>query len=192
MKKPCSYTLVWWLQRNLHLPPFLKATGKQSRKYLKSLQSFTRGHCQFKDLWKTKKTKKVESLFNNKDRNNDLSNVIYHGTCSCQANYVSETSRNLQERISEHTETLQTCLKSLFKPHSLVHLESHSSHSLLDLTSHHRNFIYCKPLLQFKQTSIRYFFVPLPLGTYALKLASMKLYATFSHLSYTWRWFFNF
>ena len=31
MKKPCSYTLVWWPQRSLHLSPFLKDNEKQSR-----------------------------------------------------------------------------------------------------------------------------------------------------------------
>ena len=95
---------------------------------------------------------------------------------------------------SPTTETLQTCLKSPLKPQSFVHLESHSSHLFLEFTSHPRNFINCKPLLRFKQTSINlsYLFAPLPLATYALKLTSIKLYATFSHLSYTCRWFFNF
>ena len=50
-------------------------------------------HCKFKILWKIKI---VKLLLNNKDRNNQSSNVIYDGTCSCQANYVGETSRNLR------------------------------------------------------------------------------------------------
>ena len=82
-------------------------------------QSFTKGKCKNKVLWKTKKMK---FLFKNKDRNNHPSHVIYHSTCSCQANYVGETSRDLQERISEHEG-----ITKLSKP--AQHLRSNPNHS---------------------------------------------------------------
>ena len=99
--------------------PFCNANYKQSRKFQRSLQSFTRGQCKFKILWKTKK---VKSLFKNKDKINHPSQVIYHGTCSCQVNYVGETSRNLQERISEHED-----ITKLSEP--ARHLRSNPNHS---------------------------------------------------------------
>ena len=46
-----------------------------------------------------------ESLFNNKDKNKHPSHIVYHGTCNCGSDYDDETSRNLEERISEHEDT---------------------------------------------------------------------------------------
>ena len=79
--------------------PYCQSNEKQSRKFLRSLQSFTKGQCKLKILWKTKK---IKSLFNNKDKNKHPSHIVYHGTCNCGSDYVGETSRNLEERIREH------------------------------------------------------------------------------------------
>ena len=103
MKKSLLPTQWFDDRKEIHINlPLCNANYKQSRKFQRSLQSFTRGQYKFRVQWKTKK---VKSLFKNKDRNNHPSRDIYHGTCSCQANYVEETSRNLQERISEHEDT---------------------------------------------------------------------------------------
>ena len=53
--------------------------------------------------------------------NNDAAQVVYIGTCSCNNEYVGETSRNLQSCIDEHLDT-----SKLSEP--ARHLYSHPEH----------------------------------------------------------------
>ena len=47
-------------------------------------------------------TKKIRSLFRLKDKNPHPACKIYEGTCSCSANYIGETKRNVETRWNEH------------------------------------------------------------------------------------------
>ena len=46
-------------------------------------------------IWKTRK---IKSLFSNKDKVKHYSCVIYCGICSCGADYIGETIRNSEIR----------------------------------------------------------------------------------------------
>ena len=46
-------------------------------------------------------TKKIRSLFCLKDKNPHLACKIYEGICSCSANYIGETKRNVETRWNE-------------------------------------------------------------------------------------------
>ena len=54
------------------------------------------------DLTLFGKSRKIQSLFNNKDKVLHLSGVIYKGVCSCGANYIGETIRNVKIGWNEH------------------------------------------------------------------------------------------
>ena len=56
----------------------------------------------------TEKTFDLSSLFSLKDKNPHKSHVIYEGECSCGENYVGETMRNLEVRITEHSNICHT------------------------------------------------------------------------------------
>ena len=47
-------------------------------------------------------TRKIQSLFNNKDKVKHYSCVIYRGICPCGADYFGETIRNSEIRQNEH------------------------------------------------------------------------------------------
>ena len=47
-------------------------------------------------------TKKIKSLFRLKDKNPHPACKIYEGICSCSANYIGETKRNVETRWNEH------------------------------------------------------------------------------------------
>ena len=47
-------------------------------------------------------TRKIKSLFNNKDKLGHYSCIIYREICSCGANYIGETVRNARLRSNEH------------------------------------------------------------------------------------------
>ena len=49
----------------------------------------TNGKVRLNIIWNTRK---IESLFNNKDKVQHLSCVIYKGVCSCGADYIGETT----------------------------------------------------------------------------------------------------
>ena len=44
----------------------------------------------------------MQSLFNNKDKIQHLSYVIYKGVSSCGADYIGETIRSVKIRWNEH------------------------------------------------------------------------------------------
>ena len=61
-------------------------------------------------------TRKIQSLFNNKDKVNHHSCVIYRGICSCGADYIGETIKNSEIRWNEHItgkDKTSNCVKHL-------------------------------------------------------------------------------
>ena len=61
-------------------------------------------------------TRKIQSLFNNKDKVKHHSCVIYRGLCSCCADDIGETIRNSEIRLNEHItgkEKNSDCVKHL-------------------------------------------------------------------------------
>ena len=50
----------------------------------------------------TQNTRKIQSLFNNKDKVKHYSCVIYRVICSCSADYFVETIRSSEIRWNEH------------------------------------------------------------------------------------------
>ena len=65
--------------------PFAFKNEKFSMCFISKLQSFTNGKVKFHIIWNTSK---IQSLFNNKDKVQHLSWVIYKGVCSCGADYI--------------------------------------------------------------------------------------------------------
>ena len=53
-------------------------------------------------------TRQIKSLFSLKDKNLHKSHIIYEGECSCGENYVGETMRNFEVRITEHSNICHT------------------------------------------------------------------------------------
>ena len=103
---------------NINLP-FCHANEAQSKKFIQKLNFFTQGHYKFSILWQTKK---LSTLFRLKDKNIHPSHTVYIGTCSCNQEYVGETSRNLKARIMEHED-----ISKVSEP--ARHLSSHPLHS---------------------------------------------------------------
>ena len=62
------------------------------------LQSFV--HYKF-DIAVKWSTKKISSLFCLRDKNPHLACKIYEGNCSCSANYIGETKRNVETQWNE-------------------------------------------------------------------------------------------
>ena len=79
--------------------PFCLENEKLSKRFLNKLENFVGENYNFRILWKSKK---VQNLFNNKDRNMHPACVIYEGVCSCSKNYIGETKRNAETRFKEH------------------------------------------------------------------------------------------
>ena len=81
--------------------PFCAENENFAKKLLSKLNSFTGDKYSFQIIWKTKK---VRSLFSVKDRVNikHCANVVYEGTCSCDADYIGITDRNAVFRFAEH------------------------------------------------------------------------------------------
>ena len=77
------------------------------------MEIFTNYRVKFNIVWNTRK---IKSLFNNKDKVSHYSCVIYTGICSCGADYIGETVRNAQLRWNEHengTDKNSECAKHL-------------------------------------------------------------------------------
>ena len=77
------------------------------------MEVFTNYRVKFNIGWNTRK---IKSLFNNKDKVSRYSCVIYRGICSCRADYIGETVRNAQLRWNEHgngTDKNSECAKHL-------------------------------------------------------------------------------
>ena len=98
---------------------FAPRNEKFSKGFISKLQTFTNGKVRFNIIWNTRK---ILSLFNNKDKVQHLSFVIYKGVCSCGADYIEETIRNIKIRWNEHengSDKNSECFK---------HLQEHLSH----------------------------------------------------------------
>ena len=75
--------------------PFTLRNENFRKRFISQLQTFTNGKVRFNIIWNTRK---IHSLFNNKDNVQHLSCVIYKGVCSCGADYIGETIRNVKIR----------------------------------------------------------------------------------------------
>ena len=71
------------------------------------------GKVRFNIIWNTRK---IQSLFNNKDKLQRLSCLLYKGVCPCGADYIREIIRNLIIKWNEHENRLDKnseCFKYL-------------------------------------------------------------------------------
>ena len=85
--------------------PYCKKNEITSKKFISKLNSFTNFRYIFIILWQTRQ---IKSLFSLKDKNLHKSHVIYEGERSCGENHVGETMRNLEVRITEHSNICHT------------------------------------------------------------------------------------
>ena len=90
--------------------PYCKKNEITSKKFISKLNSFTNFKYIFIILWQTRQ---IKSLFSLKDKNLHKSHVIYEGECSYGEDYVGETMRNLEVRITEHSNICHTSDSSL-------------------------------------------------------------------------------
>ena len=67
---------------------------------MRKVKNFTNDKVKVTIIWITRK---IQSLFNNKDKVKHHSCVIYSGICSCGADYIGETIRNSEIRWNEHS-----------------------------------------------------------------------------------------
>ena len=99
--------------------PFAPRNEEFSKRFIIKLQNFTNGKVRFNIIWNARK---IQSHFNNKDKVQDLSCVIYKGVCSCRADYIGKTIRNVKIRQNENESGIDKnseCFK---------HLQEHLSH----------------------------------------------------------------
>ena len=99
--------------------PFAPRNEKFSERFISKLQTFTNGKVRYNIIWNTRK---MQSLFNNKDKVQHLSCVIYEGVCTSGADYIGETIRNVKIKWHEHESGIDKnseCFK---------HLQEHLSH----------------------------------------------------------------
>ena len=99
--------------------PFAPKSEKFSKRFISKLQTFTNGKVRFNIIWNTRK---IQPIFNNKDKVQHLSCVIYKNVCSCGADYIGETIRIVKIRWNDHESGIckySECFK---------HLQKHLSH----------------------------------------------------------------
>jgi len=92
----------WFDERpklGIHLP-FCRTKGVESRKFLKTLNTYTKWRFNFFIVWQTRK---MESIFKFKD-NTHPSHIIYKGKCTSGQTYIGETAHNLEVCINEHSD----------------------------------------------------------------------------------------
>ena len=100
----------------LHFPP---RNEKFSKRFIIKLQIFTKGKVRFNIIWNTRK---IQPLFNNKDKLQELYCIIYKGVCSCAADFIGEMIRIINVRWNEHQSRIDKnseCFK---------HLQEHFNH----------------------------------------------------------------
>ena len=73
--------------------PFPTRNEKFSKRFINKLQTFTNGKVRFNMIWNTRE---IQSLFNNKDKVQHLSCVIYKGVSSCGADYLEKEYAKLK------------------------------------------------------------------------------------------------
>ena len=89
-----------------------------AKRFLSKMNSFTDDQCAFIIIWRTKN---IKSLFNLKDKVDHVSNVIYHGECSCGEEYIGETDRNVKIRWKEHTKPTHNSNPSKHLNENIMH-----------------------------------------------------------------------
>ena len=92
---------------------------KFSKRFISKLQILANDKVRF-DI--TRNTRKIQYLFNNKSKLQNLSCVIYKGVCTCGADYIGETIRSVKTRWYEHESGIDNnseCSK---------HLQEHLNH----------------------------------------------------------------
>ena len=90
--------------------PYLDDTSQKVQKSIKGfLRKFDPCGTKFEIIF-IDKTTKLKNVFNFKDKGSHLmrNNVVYKLECSCGANYIGETERNLYARMDEPTITKVT------------------------------------------------------------------------------------
>ena len=75
--------------------PFAPRNEKFSKRFISILKTFTNCKVRFHIIWNIRK---IQSIFSNKDKMQLLSYVIYKGVCSCGADDIGETIRNVEIR----------------------------------------------------------------------------------------------
>ena len=71
--------------------PLAPASGKFERSFINKYEIIANYKVKFNIVWNSRK---IKSLFNNKDKITHCSCVIYRGICSCGADYIRETVGN--------------------------------------------------------------------------------------------------
>ena len=79
--------------------PYCVSNENTITRFLAKLQSFVHHKFDISVKWSTKK---IRILFRLKDKNPHPTCKIYKGICSCSANYIGETKRNMETRWNEH------------------------------------------------------------------------------------------
>ena len=82
--------------------PFAPANERFVKSFINKLGIFTNYRVKLNVVWNTRK---IESLFRNKDKLSHLSHyscIIYRGICSRGADYIGETVHNARLRWNEH------------------------------------------------------------------------------------------
>ena len=109
-----------WLPKSVVITlTFAPRNEKFSKRFISKLQTFINDKVRFNIIWNTHK---IQSLFNNKDKKQHLSCIIYRGICSWHADYFGEIIRNVNIRWNEH-ECVIGKNSERFK-----HLQEHLSH----------------------------------------------------------------
>ena len=90
--------VIWWNKISSYQFTFCTRNEKFSKPFINKWHIFTNGNVRFNIIWNTRK---IQSLFSNKDKLQHLSCVIYKGVCSCGADYIGETTRNVKIRWNE-------------------------------------------------------------------------------------------
>ena len=99
--------------------PFASRKRKFSERFMSKLQTFTNGKVRFQIIWNTRK---IQSLISSKDKEKHLSCVINKDVCSCGADYIGQTIRNVKMRWNVHengNDKSSKCFK---------HLQEHLGH----------------------------------------------------------------
>ena len=75
--------------------PFAPQNKKFSNLFISILKAFTDGKVRFHIIWNIRK---IQSLFDIKDKAKHLNCAIYKGVCSCGEDFNGETIRNVKIR----------------------------------------------------------------------------------------------
>ena len=124
--------------------PFAPQNKKFSNLFISILKNFINGKVRFHMIWNIRK---IQSLFNNKDKAQHLSCAIYKGFCSCGEDFNGETIRNVKIRWKEHESGIDKnseCFK---------HVQEHLSHGF------HWSVLSVAPRNTFKRKILEAYFI---------------------------------